>query len=238
MATRPESDRIGARPVPRIRFVIGAATLLVIVSLAGRVLAPRALALIGRIHDLGAAAPVVFIAVYAAAVVAFVPATVMTVAGGAMFGLAYGLLYSFVGGALGSTAAFLLGRHAARPFVVRHLSAIPHFAAIDRAASAQGRRIVFLLRLSPVTPFNFLNYALGLTAISVVDFLSASVGSLPGEIVAAYAGVLSGEALALAGEAAPPKTTSYYVVLVAGLAATILATTLVARAARRALRDV
>ena len=54
--------------------------------------------------------------------------------------------------------------------------------AIERAVSARGRRIVFLLRLSPVVPFNFLNYALGLTTISVWDFVVASLGTVPGAL--------------------------------------------------------
>ena len=53
---------------------------------------------------------------------------------------------------------------------------MPRFVAIERAVSARGRRIVLLLRLSPVVPFNFLNYALGLTTISVWDFVFASLG--------------------------------------------------------------
>jgi uncharacterized membrane protein YdjX (TVP38/TMEM64 family) len=174
----------------------------------------------------------------AGAVVALIPATILTIAGGAVFGLIDGALYSFIGGAIGSTCAFLLGRHGARRFVERRLAALPHFAAIDRAVAAQGRWIVFLLRLSPVMPFNFLNYALALTTISVWDFALASFGSIPSELLGAYSGVVGGEALALAGEAEAPKSSSYYAVLIGGLAATVVATFLVTRTARRALRDV
>jgi uncharacterized membrane protein YdjX (TVP38/TMEM64 family) len=115
---------------------------------------------------------------------------------------------------------------------------MPRFVAIERAVSARGRRIVFLLRLSPVVPFNFLNYALGLTTISVWDFVVASLGTVPGAFVYAYAGKVTGEALALAGKAEVPKNASYYAVLLAGLVATIAATTVVTRTARRALQDV
>ena len=75
---------------------------------------------------------------------------------------------------LGSTVAFLLGRYVARRLIERKLATMPRFAAIDRAVSAQGLRIVFLLRLSPIVPFNFLNYALGATRISIKDFVIAS----------------------------------------------------------------
>jgi len=104
--------------------------------------------------------------------------------------------------------------------------------------SARGRRIVFLLRLSPIVPFNFLNYALGVTRISVGDFLIASAGMLPGAVMYAYAGKVAGEALVLAGQAELPKDASYYAILVAGLAATLAATAVITRTARRALRDV
>jgi uncharacterized membrane protein YdjX (TVP38/TMEM64 family) len=87
-------------------------------------------------------------------------------------------------------------------------------------------------------PFNFLNYALGLTTISVWDFVIGSIGMIPGAIVYAYAGYVTGEALALAGQAQVPKNASYYAVLLGGLIATLAATFVVTRTARRALRDV
>ena len=116
---------------------------------------------------------------------------------------------------------------------------MPRFAAVERAVSAQGRRIVFFLRLSPLVPFNFLNYALGLTTISLTRLpRSPRSGMIPGTIVYAYGGKVTGEALALAGQAQVPKNASYYVLLLGGLAATVAATTVVTRTARRALRDV
>jgi len=167
-----------------------------------------------------------------------VPATVLTLLAGALFGIVHGVVYAFIGGTLGSTCAFLLGRHGARRFVERRLAAMPRFAAVERAAAANGRHIVLLLRMSPVVPFNFLNYALGLTTMSVWDFMLAGAGSLPGELMYCYWGRVGGEALALADAAVPAKGASYYGFLVAGLAATLAATALVTRTARRALRDV
>lgn len=204
----------------------------------GRSLAPRVLSIVAHIQSLGPAAPVAFIAIYALAVVSLIPASLLTIAGGAVFGLIRGVIYALIGATLGSTGAFLLGRYVARRLVERKLNAMPRFVAIERAVSARGRRIVFLLRLSPLVPFNFLNYALGLTTISVWDFVFASLGTIPGAFVYAYAGKVTGEALALAGQAQVPKNASYYAVLVAGLVATIAATTVVTRTARRALQDV
>lgn len=205
---------------------------------AGRSLAPRLLSVVAHIQSVGPAAPVAFILIYALAVVALIPASLLTIAGGAVFGLLPGVAYALIGATLGSTAAFLLGRHVARRFVAKRLAAMPRFVAIERAVSARGRRIVLLLRLSPVVPFNFLNYALGLTRISVWDFVFASLGTVPGAFVYAYAGKVTGEALALAGKAEVPKDASYYAFLVGGLVATVAATTVVTRTARRGLQDV
>jgi len=232
------SDRIDARVLSRIRAFALLVAALTAAWWAGRALAPRVLAVVADIHSFGAAAAIVFILLYVASVVALIPATVLTIAGGAVFGFVKGATYSFIGGAIGSTCAFLLGRYGARRFVERWLAVMPRFAAIDRAVASEGWWIVFLLRLSPVMPFNLLNYALGLTTISVWDFTLASVGSIPSELLGAYTGKVGGEALALAGEAEAPRNASYYVVLVGGLVATAAATFLVTRTARRALRDV
>src|SRR5439155_1410723 len=99
---------------------------------------------------------------------------------------------------LGASAAFLVGRYLARAAVERRIAANPRFAAIDRAVGAEGRKIVFLLRLSPVFPFNLLNYALGLTRVRFADFFLASVGMLPGTVLYVYSGKLIGDVTGLA----------------------------------------
>ncbi len=182
--------------------------------------------------------PVVFIVGYAVAAVAFVPGSLLTLAAGAIFGLSTGSLYVFIAAVLGSSAAFLVSRHLARAVIEQRLAGNARFVAIDRAVSAQGRKIVFLLRLSPVFPFNLLNYALGLTKVRFVDYLIASVGMIPGTLLYVYYGKLAGDVAALAGGVVVEKGAAYYVVLVLGLAATVLVTALVTRTARRALQSV
>jgi uncharacterized membrane protein YdjX (TVP38/TMEM64 family) len=172
------------------------------------------------------------------ATVAFVPGSLLTLAAGAIFGLSMGTLYVFIAAVLGSSAAFLVSRHLARAVIEQRLAGSARFAVIDRAVSAQGRKIVLLLRLSPVFPFNLLNYALGLTKVRFVDYLVASVGMIPGTLLYVYYGKLAGDVAALAGGVAVEKGVAYYVVLVFGLAATVLVTTLVTRTARRALQSV
>jgi uncharacterized membrane protein YdjX (TVP38/TMEM64 family) len=140
------------------------------------------------IDGLGGWAPAVFIVGYALAVVAFAPASVLTIAAGAIFGLAAGVAYVFVAAVIGSMLAFLISRYVAREAIAQRVAGNPNFAAIDHAVGEQGRRIVFLLRLSPVLPFNLLNYALGLTSVRFIDYLAASLGMLPGTVLYVYAG--------------------------------------------------
>jgi uncharacterized membrane protein YdjX (TVP38/TMEM64 family) len=219
------------------------------VRIALIVLALIALLLLGRaaggyipqfaqwVHGLGVWGPVVFIIGYAVAAVAFVPGSLLTLAAGAIFGLAAGVLYVFIAATIGSAAAFVVARYLARNAIERRLASNAKFAAIDRAVGAQGRKIVFLLRLSPVFPFNLLNYGLGLTRVRFADYVLASVGMLPGTVLYVYYGKLAGDVAALAGGTASEKGAGYYAVLILGLAATIAVTTVVTRTARRALRE-
>ena len=168
---------------------------------------------------------------------ALIPAFILTLAAGAIFGLSLGVLYVFIAAVLGSAAAFLISRYVARGAIERRLAGNARFAAIDRAVGEQGRKIVFLLRLSPAFPFTLLNYALGLTRVRFADYLIASFGMLPGTLLYVYYGKLAGDVAALAGGAHVEKGFGYYAVLVLGLAATVLVTVLVTRTARKALSD-
>lgn len=233
-AAPPTEERSGGLPIGRILLGVAAlATLIIVGRQAGTYLPEFA----AWVDNLGVWGPVVFIAGYVAATVAFVPGSLLTLAAGATFGLAQGVLYVFIAAVLGSSAAFLVSRYLARAALERRLAGNARFAAIDRAIGTQGRKIVFLLRLSPVFPFNLLNYALGLTKVRFVDYLLASPGMLPGTILYVYYGKLAGDVATLAGGAAVEKGAGYYAVLILGLVATVGVTTLVTRTARQALRE-
>ena len=178
-----------------------------------------------------------FVAGYAAAVVGFVPGSLLTFAGGALFGVARGVLFVFTAAVLGSTAAFLIARHFARDAVARRIEGDARFRAIDRAVGEQGRRIVFLLRLSPVFPFSLLNYALGLTRVRLVDYLVASLGMLPGTLLYVSLGKAAGDVAAVAGGVRSERGLADWALLGVGLAATAIVTLLVTRIARRALDE-
>jgi uncharacterized membrane protein YdjX (TVP38/TMEM64 family) len=225
----------GRRP-PLARLGLAAAALVALVLL-GRHAGGYVPAFAAWVDGLGIWGPLVFMAGYAAAVVAFAPGSILTLAAGAVFGLVEGTVYVFAAATVGASLAFLVSRHVARSAIERRLAGHPRFAAIDRAVAAEGRKIVFLLRLSPVFPFNLLNYALGLTRVRFADYVIASPGMLPGTLLYVYYGKLAGDVAALAGGAAVEKGAGYYAVLVLGLVATVVVTTLVTRIARRALRE-
>ncbi len=188
------------------------------------------------VAGLGFWGPVVFILGYATAVVAFVPGSVLTLAAGTIFGIQAGTLYVLVAATLGSCAAFLVSRYAARSWVERRIEGNANFAAIDAAVAQQGFKIVALLRLSPVFPFNLLNYGLGLTRVSFRDYALASVGMLPGTLLYVYSGAIAGDAASAVGGAGSTGAAEW-TLRVVGLLATVVVTILVTRIARRALRE-
>ncbi len=189
------------------------------------------------VEGLGVWGPVVFILGYAVAAVAFIPGSLLTLAAGAIFGLAKGTVYSLIGATLGACAAFLVARYGARGAIERRIADNARFAAIDRAVGSEGFKIVALLRLSPVFPFNLLNYALGLTKVSFWQYAAASIAMLPGTLLYVYYGKAAGSLAALAGGAKTEKGPGSWVVLGLGLVATIAVTAFVTRLAGKALRQ-
>jgi uncharacterized membrane protein YdjX (TVP38/TMEM64 family) len=168
------------------------------------------------------------------AAVLLVPGTLITLAGGALFGVPQAVAAISLGSTAGACAAFLVGRGVARPWVERQIAANARFQAIDRAIAAQGFKIVLLLRLSPVFPYNLLNYALALTRVSFRDYALASwLGMLPGTLMYVYIGSTVGELAALFTKR--ERTAAEIIFFFVGLAVTVVATVYVTRLAKRAL---
>jgi len=122
--------------------------------------------LVDIVRESGAWGIAVFAAIYVVCTVALIPASVLTMAAGFVYGPLYGLLVVVPAATLGATGAFLLGRTALRGWIRRRIGRSPRAQALDRAVGREGFTLVFLLRLSPLVPFNVLNYALSLSAIS------------------------------------------------------------------------
>jgi uncharacterized membrane protein YdjX (TVP38/TMEM64 family) len=186
---------------------------------------------------LGAAAPVAFVAIYVLLTVALVPNSFLTIASGALFGLFWGTVYSFVASVLGAGAAFLASRYLVRDRMARRVVADARFQRIDRAICRHGLRVMLLIRLSPVFPFSLLNYALGLSRVRFRDYMLGSISMLPGTALYVYPGMVAGQVIALGAGRTQPRDTGYYVTMGAGLLVTVLAVVLLTRVARRALRE-
>jgi len=188
-----------------------------------------------QLETLGPWGPVAFIALYVLGSIAFVPGALLTLAAGAVFGLWRGALIVFTGAVLGSSAAFAIARTVGRNRVAAWLARDERMAAVGRAVAGKGFTVVVLLRLSPVFPYNLLNYALGLSGIRYRDFLMGSIGMLPGTFLYTYYGKVVGDVAALVAGASAPRGPEYYVLLGLGLAATVAVTVVITRAARAVL---
>jgi uncharacterized membrane protein YdjX (TVP38/TMEM64 family) len=192
-------------------------------------------ATLDRIRDLGAIAPVVFIALYILGAVLFIPGSILTIGAGVVFGLVRGAILVSIGATIGAIAAFLIGRYLARDWVRGQLEGNPRFAAIDKAVGREGWKIVLLTRLSPIFPFNLLNYAYGLTAVTLRDYaLSTWIGMTPGIVLYVYIGSLGGN-LATAGQS--HRTPAQWALNIVGLGATIAVAVYASRIASRALKE-
>lgn len=143
----------------------------------------------------GAAGPIVFMFVYALATVLILPGSVLTLAGGALFGPVSGTLYNLTGATMGATLAFLVARYLASEWVERKTGG--RLKQLKEGVEGEGWRFVAFVRLVPLFPFNLLNYALGLTRIKFWHYVIASyICMLPGAMAYTYLGYAGREAIA------------------------------------------
>src|ERR671932_1611398 len=193
-----------------------------------------------QIEHLGAWGPVAFIVTYNLATVLFIPGSVLTLGSGVIFGLWWGSVYVFVAASLGATFAFVIGRYLSRDRVVKYMEAHPKFKALDRAISQEGLKIVFLTRLCPLFPFNLLNYALGITQVSLKDYVLGSFGMIPATILYVYSGSLVGDIAAICTVNQPlnPQAgAAKWLINIISFSATVAVTVYITRIARKALDE-
>jgi uncharacterized membrane protein YdjX (TVP38/TMEM64 family) len=217
----------------RIRIAAGIAGIVALV-VAVRMLPVERWAewLVARAHGAGAWGVIVFAAAYAIAPLFLLPGSLLTLGAGFLYGRLWGTLLVSPASVLAATIAFLLGRTALRKRVDRRIASDQRLRRIDAAVARNGFRIVLLLRLSPVVPFNLLNYALGATRVGFWTYLTASfVGMLPGTFLYVSLGAAATSVAQLRG------TRTGMLPLIVGLAATVALVVMLTLIARRALRD-
>ena len=190
------------------------------------------------VGQMGVAGIFIFIGVYAAATVLLAPGAILTIGAGFAFGLWKGFLTVSAGSTLGAALAFLVARFIARDKVEAIAKGNEKFRDIDNTIGKQGAKLVFLLRLSPVIPFNLSNYFYGLTGVKFWPYVLASwLGMMPGTFLYVYIGTAGKAAISAASSGeAMNHGWQYWTLMSVGLAATIAVTIWVSKIARDTLK--
>ncbi|MGK7909146.1 MAG: TVP38/TMEM64 family protein [Synechococcus sp.] len=159
--------------------------------------------LVMDLEMLGTWAPALFIAMNIVAASLGVPGTVLTVAGGAVFGLAWGTVWSTIGSTLGAIGAFVLARYLLHDWAVQRYGHHPLLQRLNRSIKQHSLKLMLAVRLFPISPFNLVNFLLGLTKVSLSDYsLGTAVGIIPGTVLYTWIGV-SGRELVEGGDSFP-----------------------------------
>ncbi|MBL1176027.1 TVP38/TMEM64 family protein [Pantanalinema sp. GBBB05] len=191
------------------------------------------------IKDLGVVGVLTYIVIYNLATILFIPGSLLTLGGGALYGVVWGSIYVFIAATLGATLAFLIGRYITRDWVNRQIANNAKFEAIETAVAQEGLKIVFLARLSPIFPFNLLNYAFGVTQVSLRDYVLGSVGMIPGTVMYVYLGSLAGDVSAIGTQPSldPQTQMLQWTLRIIGFMATVGVTLYVTHIAKKALAN-
>ncbi|PHX67537.1 MAG: TVP38/TMEM64 family protein [Cyanobium sp. Baikal-G2] len=176
-----------------------------------------------------------FVPLYALWVTLLLPGVWASMLAGALYGTWWGSLIVFVGACLGAEAAFLLGRTWLRNWARRRLAAVPKLLAIEQAVSREGLKLVLLTRLSPAFPFSLLNFAYGLSEVSLRDYTIGLIGILPGTILFCGLGALAGDVARFGEVLSGEANAGTWALRIGGLLATVASVWLMGRAAQRAL---
>ena len=187
------------------------------------------------VEGLGTTGYGVFATAYIVATVLFIPGSALTIGAGLIFGVIKGSIIVSGASVIGASLAFLIARYFARSRIESKFGQNPKFSAIDSAVGREGWKIILLLRLTPVLPFNASNYLYGLTAVGFWPYVLASwVGMFPGTVLYVYIGSLGKSA---AEAAAGSADTGKLALNIVAFAATVAVTVYVTKIARKALRE-
>lgn len=149
-----------------------------------------------QLQQLGNWAVGLFVLVYTLATVVGVPGTVLTVAGGAVFGVLWGTFWSVVGATLGAIGAFWVARYLLRDLAEKWFGYHKALQQFNEAVRHKPLTFVLAVRFAPICPFNLVNFLFGLTPIRCLDyFLGTFFGIIPGTLAYTWLGVAGGAAL-------------------------------------------
>jgi uncharacterized membrane protein YdjX (TVP38/TMEM64 family) len=223
-----------------IRPLALVAVVLVTLLLAGKYLSlqERVQDALAWIEGLGPVGMAVFAVLYVVACVFFIPGSLLTLGAGAIYGVVVGSVLVSISSVLGATVAFLIGRHVARGWIAKKIEGNARFTTIDDAVAKEGWRIVGLTRLSPIFSFNLLNYAYGLTRVSLKEYVLASwIGMMPGTVMYVYIGSLAGDLASLGAETTEAPSGAQWTINIVAFLATVLVTVYVTKIAKKALAE-
>jgi len=228
----PVSEAVVRKPFPAVKVILA------IVLIAAFFISIRLLP-VGEwiesfqvwVKDLGPIGYVVYVLAYVVACVTFLPASPLTIGAGAIFGFVEGAIVVIIGATLGATASFLLGRTIMRRKIEAMAANNVKFRALDRAIAREGGKIVFLVRLAPIFPFAYINFAFGLTGVRTLPYVVATFfGIIPATLAFVY----------IADTATRTATVNMdstrLIINIAGVIVAILVTAFVTRVALRAIR--
>lgn len=175
---------------------------------------------------------------YAVATVLMIPGSLITLMAGVLYGAQFGTLLVSPASVLGATLAFLLGRSVFRESIEKKMAGNAKFEALQVAMEKEGFKILTLVRLSPIFPFTLVNYAFGLTRVKLHHYVLGSfLGMLPGTFMYVYLGAAVGDFAKLQEEGVQNEGAAGDLFFWGGLAATIVVTVFVTRAAKKALAE-
>ena len=214
-----------------------AAALLVLAGL-GLPIREMAQSIFGWIQENPNVSWLVFLGVYILATVLLLPGSLLTIGGGWLFGFVEGLVVVSLSSTLAASCSFLIGRYLARAWVEGKISEDARYRSLDRAIGERGFFVVLLTRLSPLFPYNLLNYAWGVSSVRLSRYVLASwMGMIPGTLLYVYLGAAASDVSQLFSGASGEAVGKEWLFIV-GLAATAVLVIFIARLATKNLNQV
>ena len=179
----------------------------------------------------------IFIPLYAIWVTLLLPGVWASMLAGAIYGTWLGTILVFVGASLGAISSFLLGRTFLRSWIQKRLESFPKVQLFIKGVSKEGLKFIFLTRLSPLFPFSLLNFAYGLSEVTLRDYIIGLIAILPGTILFCGLGSLAGEAARFSEVLAGREVNDFSFLNIIGLISTLLIVWIINNVVKRTLQE-